>query len=84
MTYFIAVPHTAPAQEWFKTSEEFGEDDQYIAGDHDLSQILVAENEGELKELLAYKGHQAGLVHALAAEILERDFAFATNADDIS
>ena len=73
MTHYIAIPHTMPAQEWFKTNEELGEDDRYIAGDHDLARLLVAENEAELKELLAYKGHQAGRVRAIAEEILERE-----------
>lgn len=77
MTYYIAIPHTMPAQEWFKTDEELSEDDRYIAGDHDLSNILAAENEEELKGLLAYEGHQAGRVHVIAEEILTRDFAFA-------
>mgnify|MGYP001614642198 FL=1 len=76
MTYHIAIPHTLPAQEWFKTDEELGKDDIYIAGDHDLAQILAAETIEELKELLAYTGHQAGRVHAIAEDILTRDFAY--------
>ena len=83
MTHYIAIPHTRQAQEWFKTDEELGEDDRYIADDHDLSNILAIETEAELKELLDYKGHQAGRVCAVAAEILERDFDFEID-DDIS
>lgn len=69
---FIAIHHQYGVERRYDTGEEVGEDDRYLAGDHDFQNIIKIENHADLVNGRSYKGHGQFEVHYIANEILER------------
>jgi hypothetical protein len=66
---YIAIPHQLPPTLWYAVpgAEAIEEDgDSYIAGDHDLHNILPVNTPEEVRYAETYNGHQSVAVQRIA------------------
>ena len=66
---YIAIPHQRPAAIWYAVpgAEPIEEDgDSYVAGDHDLHNILPVNTAEEVRYAEGYNGHQWVAVQRIA------------------